>query len=89
VLEGIAHFGQGERGVGVRVLVESRIFTSPCRPDGLWSPSSPHSKGYVGDLPWLKRPGRESDHSPPTNGGQENVVTYIHSPIHLHGLLLN
>jgi hypothetical protein len=26
--------------VGVPVPVESRIFTSPCRPDRLWSPSN-------------------------------------------------
>jgi hypothetical protein len=29
------------RGVGVRVPVESRIFSSPRRPDRLWGPPQP------------------------------------------------
>jgi hypothetical protein len=29
----------------------------------------------------VKRQGREADHSPPTNVGQENVDLYIHSTI--------
>jgi hypothetical protein len=31
-------YGIGDRGVGVRVPVGSRIFSSPCRPDSLWGP---------------------------------------------------
>jgi hypothetical protein len=34
------------RGVGVRVLVASRIFTSPCRPDRLWGRTNCLSNGY-------------------------------------------
>jgi hypothetical protein len=37
-----------DRGVGVRVPVGSRIFTSPCRSDRLWGPSSLLSNGYRG-----------------------------------------
>jgi hypothetical protein len=33
-------------GVGVRVLVRSRIFYFPRRPDRLWGPRSPLSNGY-------------------------------------------
>jgi hypothetical protein len=41
-------YGLDDRGVGVRVPVESRIFSSPRRPDLLWGPSSLLSNGYRG-----------------------------------------
>jgi hypothetical protein len=34
------------QGVGVRVPVGERIFTSPCCPDRLWGPPSLLSNGY-------------------------------------------
>jgi hypothetical protein len=37
-----------DREVRVRVPVGSRIFTSPCCPDHLWSPPSLLSNGYWG-----------------------------------------
>jgi hypothetical protein len=40
-----------DREVGIRVPVEARIFTSPCRPDRLWGPPSLLSNGYRGLLP--------------------------------------
>jgi hypothetical protein len=39
-------YGLDERGVGVRVPVGSRIFSSPRRPDRLWGPPSFLSNGY-------------------------------------------
>jgi hypothetical protein len=39
-------YGLDDRGVGVRVLVGSRIFSSPCRPDRLWDPPGLLSNGY-------------------------------------------
>jgi hypothetical protein len=39
-------YGLGDRGVRVRVPVESRIFSSPRRPDRLWVPSSLLSNGH-------------------------------------------
>jgi hypothetical protein len=39
-------YGQDNRGVGVRVLVGSRIFSSLRRPDRIWGPSSLLSNGY-------------------------------------------
>jgi hypothetical protein len=39
-----------DRGVGVRVPVGSRIFSSPRRPDRLWGPRNLLSNGYRGAL---------------------------------------
>jgi hypothetical protein len=40
--------------------------------------------------PGVKRPGREADYSPPTIAEVEKSVDlYIHSPILLHGVMLN
>jgi hypothetical protein len=41
-------YGLGDRGVGVRVPVGSRIFSSPRRPDRLWGPPSLTYNGYRG-----------------------------------------
>jgi hypothetical protein len=38
-------------GVGVRVPVGARIFSSPRRPDRLWGPPSLLSNGYWGRFP--------------------------------------
>jgi hypothetical protein len=56
--------GLDDRRVGVRVAVKLIIFSSLCRPNRLWDPSSLVSKGHK----WLllrrvKRPGREAYHS--------------------------
>jgi hypothetical protein len=40
--------------------------------------------------PGVKRPGHEADYSLPTSvGGTKNINLYIHSPIHLQGVVLN
>jgi hypothetical protein len=78
--------GLDDRGVGVRVLVGSRIFSSPRRPDRLWSPPNLLSNGYPGGK------AAEAWSWPLTSNycrGQENVDLYIHTPIHLHGVVLN
>jgi hypothetical protein len=41
-------YGLDSRGVGVRVLVGARIFSSPSRPDRLRGPPSLLPKGYWG-----------------------------------------
>jgi hypothetical protein len=77
-------YGLEDQEVGVRVPVGSRIFSSPRRPVRLWGPPSLLSNGYRGVSRGVKRQGRETDHSPPTIVG-----LYIHSPIRLHGVVLN
>jgi hypothetical protein len=84
-------YGLHDRGVGVRVPVVSRIFSPPRRSDGLWVPANLPSNGYRGLFPrGVKRPGREVDHSPPTSADVKKTLgPHIHSPVSLHGVVLN
>jgi hypothetical protein len=47
----VAGYGLDDRGVGVRVLVGSNIFSSPRCPDRLWGPPNLLSNGYLGFFP--------------------------------------
>jgi hypothetical protein len=60
-------YGLDDRGVGVRISVGARIFSSLRRPDRFWGPPILLSNGNGGSFPRVKRPGREADHSPPTS----------------------
>jgi hypothetical protein len=51
ILQGKSQTRLDDPGVGVRVSVGSRIFTSPCRPDRLWGPPTFLSNGYQGLFP--------------------------------------
>jgi hypothetical protein len=80
--------GLHDRGVGVQVPVGSRIFFSPSCPDRLCGPYI--LLGNVGSFPGGKEAGAWS--WPLTSNqcwGQENVDRYTHSPIWLHGIMLN
>jgi hypothetical protein len=50
-------YGLDDRGVGVRVPVESRMFSSPRRPHRLWGPPNFLSSGYRGFFPRGKAAG--------------------------------
>jgi hypothetical protein len=57
--------GLDNRGVGVRVPVGSRIFSSPRRPD--WPTQTPIQLVPGALSPGVNRQGREADHSFPTS----------------------
>jgi hypothetical protein len=40
-------YGLDDRGIGIQVPAESRIFSSPRRPDRLWDPPNLLSNGYL------------------------------------------
>jgi hypothetical protein len=54
-------YGLEGRGVGVRVLVGSRMFSSPRRPDRLWGHRASYSMGTGALSLGVKRPGRDAD----------------------------
>jgi hypothetical protein len=72
------------RGIGVRVPLESRIFSSPRRPDPLWGPPSLLSNGHWGALsPGVKRPGPEVDHSSATSAEVKKTRIYTSIPLYV------
>jgi hypothetical protein len=71
-------YGLDDRGVGVRVPVGSRIFTSPRPPDRLWGPPN-----LLANDTAVKRPGREADFSPPSSAEVkkcESIHPLPHTP---------
>jgi hypothetical protein len=61
----VAGYGLDDLGVGVRVLVGAKMFSSPSRPDWLCQP--PIQWVPTALFPGVKQKGREPDHSPPTS----------------------
>jgi hypothetical protein len=82
----VTGYGLDDRGVGVRVPVALRIFSSPRRPDRFSGPSSVLTYRNRG----VKRPARETDHPPPTSAEVKKMWIYISTPsLRLHGVVLN
>jgi hypothetical protein len=53
-------------------------------------PPASYSMGAGALSPGVKRMGREADHSPPPSAEVKKTLSlYIHSPIRLHGVVLN
>jgi hypothetical protein len=74
-------YGLDDRGIGVRVLVGSRIFSFPRRPYRLWGPLNLYLMGTGVSLSSrLKRPGRESDHSPTASAEVKKMWIYTSTP---------
>jgi len=73
-------------GVGTAGTSQTRIWEAPRT---VLEPTQPPIRW----VPWalsvsVKRPGREEDHSPATTAEvKECVELYLHSPLHLHGVL--
>jgi hypothetical protein len=75
----VTGYGLDDQGVGVSVLVGSRIFSSPCRSDWLRS-IQPPTQWVLGAPPGVKWPGREFDHSPPTSAKVKKTWIYTSTP---------
>jgi hypothetical protein len=74
-LVGIAtDYGLGDRGVGIRVPVGSRIFSTSSRP--AMRPTQPPIQW----VPGLKGPGHEADHSFPTIAEVKETWIYTTTP---------
>jgi hypothetical protein len=81
-------YGLDDEEVGVRVSVEARIFTSPCRPNRLWGPPNLLSNMYWGLFPLaLSGRGVKLTTHLQLVPRSKYVDLYIHSSIRLHGTL--
>jgi hypothetical protein len=70
-----------QQGYGVLFFIMLGPSLGPSQPPIQWTP------GRLS--PWLKRSGSEADHSPPHSAVVKNVELYLHSPLHLQGVVLN
>jgi hypothetical protein len=74
---------------GVRFPGGSKFFSSQL-PDRLWGLHSCLSNWYEGAFyPVVRRPGRETDHSPTSSAEVKNGGVYLHSPIYFNDIMLN
>jgi hypothetical protein len=74
-------YGLDNLGIGVRVPGVSRIFSSQRRPERLWGPPNLLYNEYRGLFPrGVKRPRRETTHSPPTSVEAKKMWVYTSTP---------
>jgi hypothetical protein len=72
-------YGLDDRGIGVRVTVGSRIFSTSSRP--AQGPTQPPIQWVPGALfPGVKRLGCEADHSPPASAKVKKMRIYTSTP---------
>jgi hypothetical protein len=58
--------------------------------NGSGADSASYPMGNDGSFPGVNRPGRESDHSPPSSAKVKNAWSYTSTlPIYLHGVVLS
>jgi hypothetical protein len=61
------------RGLGIFLFIASRTALGPTQPPMQWVSGAPSL--------WIRRPGREADHSPPSSAEvKECLELYLHSP---------
>jgi hypothetical protein len=78
-------YGLYGREVGVRVLVRARFSPFHVFQTGSGVHPSFSAMGTEGSLPWAKRQGRETDHSPPTSAEIKNIWICTSTTLRLHG----
>jgi hypothetical protein len=72
-------YGLDDQGVGVRVPVGSRIFSTLSRP--ALGPTEPPIQWVPGAIsPGVKQQGREADHSPPASAEVKKMQIYTSTP---------
>jgi hypothetical protein len=76
--------------IGVRFSAGPGVFLFTTASRKALGPTQPPIQWVPGALSlWVKRPGREADHSSPSAEVKEYVELYLHSPILLHGVVLS
>jgi hypothetical protein len=84
-------YGLEDRGSRVRFPAGAGNFSLHHRvQNGSGAHPASYPMGSRGSSLGVKRPGRETDHSPPSSAEvKECVELYLHSPIRLHGVVLS
>jgi hypothetical protein len=77
-----------ETAIGSKVGQEICFYSTASRPV-LGSTQPPIQRVLGAPSPRIKWQGREADHSPPSNTEVKMVELYLHSPLHLHGVVIN
>jgi hypothetical protein len=84
-------YGLDDRGSKVQFPVGLGIFPFTTASRTALGPTHSPIQWVPGALSlWVKQPGREADHLPPSSAEvKECVELYLHSPICLHGVVLS